>query len=175
MPIDRVFTQSPDKMANTGQVLHEIAILYKLITDMNETIDELKKRNIKQENEISVLTKVVIQYDNCHADLTIKLEQTRQKINYAQDNVDYLSLRVEDIVAQVDGHDTLIDELSNGDCEHDNEEIKNDTSLLTKKQRISHKKHERRKSKRIAKRIATAQEYWVKQNGGYNIGGMQFI
>ena len=92
-------------------------------------------------------------------------EETTKKINYAQDTADHLALRIEDTVAIVEEHDKWIDKQLQCDDEYVKEPIIN-SPLLTKKQKISHKKHERRKSKLIEQRIALAQQHWKQQNGG---------
>ena len=149
-----------EKEKKEDRILHEIVNLYKLF---NQAIAELKEQNNKQEKEITVLNKIVVHFDYCQSILNTELMSTTAIAKDALACGHYLDQRIDDIIPEVKEY------------EHSDKTKEEDDLFLTKKQKNSRKKHERRKSKRMEQRISRARENWKQQNGGHNIEGMEYI
>ena len=167
-PLDLGFVQSMEKKEQNGTALHEIVILHKLIIQMGLEIDVLKK--------------VVIHFDQSTTNQNIKIKQLEEQ----NEDHEKCIKKMKDFFLIMDQEQSYnkksITELEkklevHTQSEEESQESNrtDENSPLTKKQRISRKKHERRKSKRIEQRIALSQEEWIQQNGGYKIGGLQYI
>ena len=174
------------------------------IDDLKILVTTLIAKVDSQQNSINVLNTIIVKFDESSTDLYLEIEQLKKKNNVLEkfvgssnkdihENISSMFSCMESTIEYAkssneycDLIEKRIDELdncTNEECmititDSESSSERSSESPLTKKQKNSKKKHERRKIKRfeaqklstlltndMQKKISAAQEQWTKENG----------
>tara|TARA_B110001452_G_scaffold267590_1_gene278277 strand:- start:1033 stop:1671 length:639 start_codon:yes stop_codon:yes gene_type:complete len=160
---------------------NKISVLSKIIVRFDEASTkintEIKNQNEEQENSIKKMKDLFLQMadenDALNHDLKIMHETTQHTNDHMCEMDEKLNSLIHKTVPL--GIPVLEENINSNRSSFTQSENSSTNSPLTKKQKISKKKHEYRKKKKLEERITNAKERWAKENGYTISAGMGFI
>ena len=185
---------------------HEIVILHRLITNLSSKIEDFQEQKQQTDNEVAVLKRVIIQFDKSSTyyskeiaalkkqneeyedtfkkmrDMLLQMADENDAFNHDLNTVYEITqrtnLQLNQIEEKMDIPTTEHPQVPMGTPVIDISERSSESSSspLTKRQKLSRKKHDWRKKKILKQRITGAQNKWTQENGySAAVMGLTFI
>lgn len=160
---------------------NKISVLSKIIVRFDEASTkintEIKNQNEEQENSIKKMKDLFLQVFDETDVLTHDLKIMHETTQHTNAHMCEMDKKINDMINKTVplGIQILEENINSNRSSCTQSENGSTNSPLTKKQKISRKKHDYRKKKKIEQRIACVREQWTKENGYTVCGGMEFI